>query len=75
MLPYETNMPKLVVMNPFFIIILLWNYYLTKYDNKLERWNDIVQIWGYENVQYWLNDINDETSKRILDFIESAPPL
>lgn len=75
MLPYEINMPKLVVMNPFFIIILIWNYYLTKYDNTFQRWNDIVQIWGYENVQYWLNDINDETSKRILDFIESAPPL
>ncbi len=75
MFPYESNMPKLVVMNPFFIIILLWNYYLTKHDNKFKRWNDIVQIWGYEPVRYWLNDINDETSKRILDYIESAPPL
>ncbi len=75
MFPYELNMPKIVVMNPFFIMMLLWNYYLTKCDNGLKRWDWVVDVWGYEPVQYWLNDINDETSKRILDYIESTPPL
>lgn len=59
-----------LIFNPFFIIIMYWNYYLTKADDNLDRWHQLVNVWYIENVKFFLLDLNTELSNKILNHLK-----
>lgn len=59
-----------LIFNPFFIIIMYWNYYLTQADGNLDRWHQLVDVWYIENVRFFLLDLNTELSNKILNHLK-----
>jgi len=60
------------IQNNFnFVIMILWNYFITWCDNDFTRWNNIISTWGQDAVKVGLKDMDTKLANQIIDYINN----